>query len=62
MVWSGQCDECWTLVYLVASDEAPESEQETVSAEWPEAGDCYVQDCDGGIQWNGNDLLPVVIR
>ena len=61
MAWSGACDECGTLVTIVASDEVSEAEQERISGEWPEMGDCYVQDCFGSIDWNGNDPVGDVL-
>lgn len=61
MVWSGMCDTCSTVVHLYPSDEVSEEVQTEISNEWPEAGDCYVEDCDGRVEWNGNDLLRDVL-
>jgi hypothetical protein len=61
MAWSGQCNECLALVVLWASDETDPVEQELTSSQWPESRTCYVQDCEGDVEWNGNDPLDVVI-
>jgi hypothetical protein len=61
MVWTGRCDRCDALVALWPSDETDPAEQELTSSQWPEAGGCYVQECDGDIEWNGNDPIAAVI-
>lgn len=62
MAWSGQCDKCLTLYTIAPSDEASDDEQEAISREWPVEGDCFVQDCLGIIQWNGNDPIASVLK
>lgn len=61
MVWTGTCDECGTVYGLWPSEEQSKGEQEAISKEWPEEGDCMVQDCAGSVTWNGNDLLRDVL-
>ena len=61
MAWSGTCDECMAVAILFASDETDPVEQELTSSEWPESGNCYVQDCDGSVDWNGNDHISEVV-
>jgi len=62
MAWMGQCRECQAFVALWPSDETPTTEQEQISSEWPSLAECYVENCDGDIDWNGNDPIAVVIQ
>lgn len=61
MVWSGQCDECLAMTFVMASDESSAEEQEAISDTWPKPmWECPVDDCDGTIEWNGNDPVSHV--
>ena len=62
MAWSGTCDECMTVVAIFANEEATTERQAEISNEWPDAGNCYVQDCEGSIDWNGNDEVGYVFK
>lgn len=56
MVWSGQCDDCLALVFVMASGESTAEEQEAISDNWPKpSSECPVEDCNGSVEWNGND-------
>lgn len=61
MAWSGACDECGTVVHLYAGEDVEQEEQDFVSDTWPEEGSCYVEDCEGTVNWNGNDPLSFVV-
>lgn len=62
MAWSGQCTECLSIMVLFPSDEATPDVQREISENWPESwADCPVEDCEGEIEWNGNDPIALVI-
>lgn len=61
MAWSGQCDECFALYTIAPSDETEQVEQETISTTWPRQGECMVEDCEGTVEWNGNDPIGWVL-
>lgn len=63
MAWSGQCSECLSILVLFPSDEATLGVQREISETWPQDWmDCPVEDCEGEIEWNGNDPIAVVIK
>lgn len=63
MAWSGVCDECGTVHIIYPSDEQELDVQESVSNTWPEGlMECMVRDCDGRVEWNGNDPVAFVLH
>ena len=62
MAWSGQCDTCFALTIVVASEETAAEDVDRISNEWPETlPECLVVDCEGVIEWNGNDPVSSVL-
>lgn len=60
MAWSGTCDNCNAVVIIYAN---PEMLVDEVSNTWPEDHhDCLMPECDGMIEWNGNDPASMVLH
>lgn len=63
MAWSGVCDECGTGHIVFPTDEQAPDVQQQVSETWPETfSDCMVADCDGTVEWNGNDPIASILH
>lgn len=61
LVWSGNCRDCAAMVYIAAHDETPDDIRERINeGDWESFPSCYA--CDGSIDWNGSDPLPLTIR
>ena len=61
MVWTGVCDSCGAVHAMWPSEEMTSQEQAAVSREWPQSIDCARSECDGVVEWNGNDLMRDVL-
>ena len=58
MAWSGVCNECGTGHIVYPTIEQTVGVQREVSETWPRAlADCFMPDCDGTVDWNGNDPI-----
>lgn len=67
MAYSGNCSnaDCSAIYVVAPHDETPEDAAERIAngpdgGEWENFTWCFV--CDSSIDWNGNDLLPMVVR
>lgn len=65
MAYSGLCSnpECSAIIVVAPHDDTPEEVVEQIAegpAEWEAFTSCFV--CDSGIDWNGNDYLPLTVR
>lgn len=61
LAWSGSCRECGAVYVLFASEERSADEQNEISTTWPTEGGCMVENCDGTVEWNGNDRIQDVL-
>lgn len=62
MAWSGQCGECLSGVVVYPTDDQTVGVQNDVGNTWPRTHiDCPVDDCEGTIDWNGNDPIDQVL-
>lgn len=62
LAWSGICGDCLTGVIVYPTDEQTVGVQNEVSTTWPRGlAECPVDDCDGTIDWNGNDRIQDVL-
>lgn len=63
LAWSGNCRECFAIFVVAPHDETSEAGRERIAAgpnDWEAFASCFV--CDGTIDWNGSDPLPITIR
>lgn len=62
MAWSGLCGDCGSGVIVYPTDDQAADVQKQVSETWPEMfADCPIEDCNGTIDWNGNDPIARVL-
>lgn len=62
MAWSGTCEACMAIYVVYAGYEASPEQSEAISTQWPESHvECLREDCEGTIEWNGNDPVSAVL-
>lgn len=65
MAYAGTCSnpDCSAMFVVAPHPESPDEAAQQIAegpSEWENFTDCWV--CDSSIEWNGTELLPMVIR